>query len=1029
MAETPQGPQAHHVRETRTLRVARWIVRHRHLVGIALIALTLFFFYPILNMITTALGYALPGPVVRVDTRERDLWPDHPFIHAQDKFAPKFGSSSTVAIGVIVKEGTIFTPETIAKIDRITKRLDGEGYESRTDEREELRAKIEDENPDLATNQVLRLLDRAYPPYPVNHDQVRSVTHGSTRVTQIGPDGAIENDVLMKKLPKTQAEADALREVVRQNPPVIYGRFVSWDEKGALVLANFVTDRLSGREVYQAVFEHIQKIKADEEDAQHEIAVTGQPVLVGWVLVHAFEIAQYVVLTVLAIFVLLWLYFRRWHGVFIPFICGIATVIFGLGYTGWRGITFDPLILVIPMLITARAVSHTVQMAERFFEDYELMLPVYGDPDVAKREVATVAMSELIVPGTLGIITDVAGLLMIMVTTIPQLYQLGEFGAFWVASILITVEIMHPILICFMPAPSEHEHYLPRFMIRFTRGVGNAVTHPTWKYVIGFGAISLLIVSTYITLYFSTIGESTPGTPLFWPSHEFNQATKTVADKFGGVDNMTVYVDGDKDNAAGDSTPIRRMEEFERWMSKYTDLGASVSVVPFLRGYWQQSHYGDPIWQFIPDDSATVRTMLFQLRTNGPPGFLRPYMTDDGRYANVSFIYPDHKGETLHKVVLAANAFIDEHPMGEVIVRLGKDQAEKGAPLWDFERLTDIWYYMLGPLLPERHHTLQVLRRRDGGNGEQPGYEALDVHAADGTVNLPAWLGEFREKAHLDYENAEAEVEEGDVFTWPEALRDWDASDVDYWWESPQDGIRAVAVNTKDLIVHDLKAVEGVPRYQPTQSWTRGAQFVMAGGIMGILAAVNDEVERGHVANIILILAVIFVLHSITYQSVPSGLIIFTQIATATMLSLAYMALRGVGLNLNTLPVQSVGVGIGVDYAIYIVDRIRQECAETADLDEAVRRAVRTTGMAVSFTATCIVGGIVLWSFSNLRFQAEMAQLLSILMVINMLGAITMVPALYSIFRPKVATALLTEEQRAAMARQKEIERKKGLID
>jgi uncharacterized protein len=147
------------------------------------------------------------------------------------------------------------------------------------------------------------------------------------------------------------------------------------------------------------------------------------------------------------------------------------------------------------------------------------------------------------------------------------------------------------------------------------------------------------------------------------------------------------------------------------------------------------------------------------------------------------------------------------------------------------------------------------------------------------------------------------------------------------------------------------------------------------------------------------------------------------------MLSLAYMALRGIGLNLNTLPVQSVGVGIGVDYAIYIVDRIRQECADTADIDEAVRRAVRTTGMAVSFTATCIVGGIVLWSFSNLRFQAEMAQLLSILMVINMLGAITMVPALYAVFRPKVATALLTDEQREAMRRQKEAERKKGLID
>jgi len=127
--------------------------------------------------------------------------------------------------------------------------------------------------------------------------------------------------------------------------------------------------------------------------------------------------------------------------------------------------------------------------------------------------------------------------------------------------------------------------------------------------------------------------------------------------------------------------------------------------------------------------------------------------------------------------------------------------------------------------------------------------------------------------------------------------------------------------------------------------------------------------------------------------------------------------------------VQSVGVGIGVDYAIYIVDRIRQEVADTADIDESVRRAVRTTGMAVSFTATCIVGGIVLWSFSSLRFQAEMAQLLSILMVINMLGAITVVPAFYSALRPNVATALLSDEQKEGLRIQKEAERRKGLID
>jgi hypothetical protein len=415
-----------------------------------------------------------------------------------------------------------------------------------------------------------------------------------------------------------------------------------------------------------------------------------------------------------------------------------------------------------------------------------------------------------------------------------------------------------------------------------------------------------------------------------------------------------------------------------------------------------------------------VRTVIFQLRTNGAPGFLRPFMTDDSRDANVTFFYPDHRGPTILKAVKASDWFIRENPMGEVIVRLDMDRAKPDAGFFDPEALTDLWYYMLGPLLPTRDHTLHVQVRENGS------YDSLAVKHAE-RDGLPDWLEEFRSGAQEDFVTERDSVEEGEFFSWPDSLEDWSDGDVTWWWESQEHGIRAVAVDTNELIVQDLKAVEPTPRYQPTNSWTRGVQFVMAGGIMGILAAINDEVERSHIANITLLLFVIFVLHSVTYQSMISGGIILLQLATATLLSLAYMAVRGVGLNINTLPVQSVGVGIGVDYAIYIVDRIRQECVDTQDIDEAVRRAVRTTGMAVSFTATTIVGGIFLWMFSNLRFQAEMAQLLVILMVINMLGAITVVPAFYSILRPSVATALLSEEQRVLLDAQKERERKIGL--
>jgi hypothetical protein len=1010
-------------RKSATLVFAEAVVKHKLPILIALIISTTFFFFPILNAGLIAGGSGWKDlPAVNVDTKARDQWPDHPFIRAQDKFANKFGGSASVAVAVVVEEGTIFTPEVLGKINRITQRLDGRGFNSRTDERDEMRYELEEAG--TPPRKINQLLDQAYPPYPVNHYQIRSVTASNTRVIQIEAAGDIETSVLMKKVPETQEQADEIGERVRQNPPFIYGRLVSIDQKGALITAGFVTDRLANRETFMAVFDHVQQIKKDEETDNVKIFISGYPILVGWILVHAFEVALFLVLTVVMIFVLLWAYFRRWHGVFIPAVAALATTIWGLGFTGWVGITFDPLILVIPTIITARAVSHTVQMAERFFEDYEVLLPAMGDPEAAKTEAATVAMSELIVPGTLGIVTDVAGLLVILVTSIPQMRDLGIFGAFWVSSIIITVEILHPVLICYLPAPAEHEHFLPAFMIRFTRFIGEITTHPRWKYVIGVTTVLLLAGSTYVTLMHSKVGEAKPGTPLLFPDHEWNLATAEIAERFGGVDSIVVFLEGDKEKASGDATPILRMEEFERWMGTYTDLGATISIVPILRTAWAMNHYGDPKWAFVSDDQAVIRQQIYQMRTNGAPGAMDPYLTPEGKDANIRFFYRDHKGETIRRVVMASEEFIRRNPIGEVIVRLDKDRADAEAGFFDKQSLLDKWYYMLGPLLPDRHHTLTVQIRNEDGT-----YTSQKVNEFSTVDALPDWIEDFRERAIYDYEEQVDMLDEGEELGWPEALGTWELAEVDYWWAHEEFGIRAVAMNTTELIVEDLKAVDGIPAYQATDSWTRGVQFVMAGGLMGILAAIDDEVERSHVANIVLIFLVIFTLHSITYQSVPSGFIILLQIATATMLSLAYMAVAGMGLNINTLPVQSVGVGIGVDYAIYIVDRIRHEVQDTADIDEAVRRAVRTTGMAVSFTASTIVGGIVLWTFSNLRFQADMAKMLCILMVINMFGALTVVPAFYSIFRPKVATALLTDDQLEAIQRQKEMERMKGLRD
>jgi hypothetical protein len=523
----------------------------------------------------------------------RDLLPDHPFVHAQDKYADSFGNSSMIAISVSVSEGTIFTPESLAKIKRVMNSLDGWDFDPHIAEREELFAQL-DADGALELAEIREELDRHYPPYPVNHDQVLSLVHAKTRLIRRDASDLMTSVPLVEEIPETQAEADALRLRVQRNAPELFGRLISKDERSALITASFVTDRLSTPEIHSAVFDHIQQLAEREQDERHRIHVAGAPLVTGWVVAHAWEIGASVGSSALLIFALLWLYFRRIHGVLIPLVAASVTVIWGSGFTGWMGIALDPLVLVVPMLITARAVSHTVQMAERFFEDYERFHLLHRDPERAKREAAVVAMSELMVPGSLGIITDASGLLVILVTTIPQMYNLGLFGAFWVLSIIFTVELLHPILISYLPPPRESKHYTPAWMVAFTTALGRAVTHPRGRWWITATTLVVFVTAGWIAIFHSTIGSARPGISIFWPDHPFNVAMDHFGKNFGGADTLVIYAEGDRKDSAGDSEALLQMEELERLLRREAGAHTALSLVTFVRAAGRAFGAGDP---------------------------------------------------------------------------------------------------------------------------------------------------------------------------------------------------------------------------------------------------------------------------------------------------------------------------------------------------------------------------------------------------------------------------------------------------
>jgi hypothetical protein len=152
-----------------------------------------------------------------------------------------------------------------------------------------------------------------------------------------------------------------------------------------------------------------------------------------------------------------------------------------------------------------------------------------------------------------------------------------------------------------------------------------------------------------------------------------------------------------------------------------------------------------------------------------------------------------------------------------------------------------------------------------------------------------------------------------------------------------------------------------------------------------------------------LIFLAIFLLSLLTYRSVTATLIVMIPSLVAQPLSEAVMYLVGIDFNINSLPVAAIGIGIGIDYGYYVLSRIVEEYEVYQDFTQANMRAIATTGKAIIFTCTTLVVGVMFWLFHPLKFEAEMAFLLMMLMIFNAIGALVFIPALVSLLRPRFA--------------------------
>jgi predicted RND superfamily exporter protein len=176
--------------------------------------------------------------------------------------------------------------------------------------------------------------------------------------------------------------------------------------------------------------------------------------------------------------------------------------------------------------------------------------------------------------------------------------------------------------------------------------------------------------------------------------------------------------------------------------------------------------------------------------------------------------------------------------------------------------------------------------------------------------------------------------------------------------------------------------------------YSNKANVRLATGNVGVMAAINDKVREVESVMLYLLYAAVFFMCLLSFRNPLAALCIVLPLVLVTELGHSLMVELGIGMKVNTLTVVALGVGIGVDYAIYIFARMSEAMRAGKTLSESYFIALKTTGIAIFYTALTLAVGVATWIFSELKFQADMGVMLTFMFVVNMLAAMLFLPAL-----------------------------------
>jgi uncharacterized protein len=587
------------------LNIGKFVLRYRVLIGLILILSTGFMAYE--------------ASRVTIGTRFVDFFPQKSHNVELYRRFHNYGGAQTLAMMLHVKHGDIFnykTLKTIQEIDWAVDRLPG-----------------------------------------VNHQEVFSLASYRVAYAEAVAGGLNTKPYMYPNVPATPAEIEALKVHVFAHRNQLRN-IISPDYRNTLVTASFSEEQLN----YKELFNDIQAIVKKFQDPNTTIYVAGEPVVRGYgyhyfpVIVAIFFVAIF--LMVVTLYWNLGDYTSWWA----PIVTGSCSALWGLGFVGLMGYNFDPLMLVVPFILTARDMSHGIQWQRRYY---------YMLEQTHHRRVACIATTNFMLPaGLLAILADIAGIVFISFSGITVLDNIARAGTVWLAASLVMVFIFQPIMMSYLPHPRRKHRAIGQGRVaQWLRPASDwlcrmPITPGPARTALLCGSLIFLLAGVFSGLH-AQVGYTHPGTPLYRPGSKVNKDIAAIS-KYFPTDEGWVILDTpaypDSQSVLGPRT-LRMADGLRDYLLQDPRVKQVVTFADaVIRPFNQMFHYGHPKYYANPRTAQIAGNLWYLFLGGTAPGEMEHYIANTGASNTcIRIMMANHTYQTLADVQAKIGFFVKSH--------------------------------------------------------------------------------------------------------------------------------------------------------------------------------------------------------------------------------------------------------------------------------------------------------------------------------------------------------------------------------